>query len=65
MGMRPLDESAWLEVDDQYEAELALKASLLKANYGVVVATSPQGDEGSRELLDDVVEFLSRYHPPC
>ncbi len=63
MGMRPLDESAWLEVDDQYEAELALKASLLKANYGDVVATSPPGDEGSRELLDDVVEFLSRYHP--
>jgi hypothetical protein len=63
MGMRPLEASAWLEVDDQIEGELALKASLLKTNYDDVVATNPQGDEGSLDLLDEVVSFLSEHHP--
>lgn len=63
MGMRPLEESAWLEVDDHFDEELALKASLLETNYHDVVATNPHGDEGSRELLDEVVRFLSEHHP--
>jgi hypothetical protein len=29
----------------------------------VVVATNPEGDEGSRELLDEVISFLEVYHP--
>jgi hypothetical protein len=63
MGMRPLEESAWLEVDDHYDEELSLKASLLATNFADVVATHPEGDEGSRELLDEVVGFLSDHHP--
>jgi hypothetical protein len=63
MGMRPLEESAWLEVDDHFDDEMALKASLLTTNYDDVVATNPRGDEGSRELLDEVVRFLSVHHP--
>jgi dimethylamine monooxygenase subunit A len=63
MGMRPLEESAWLEVDEHFEAELALKAALLASNYDVVVATNPEGDEGSRELLDEILRFLSEHHP--
>jgi hypothetical protein len=63
MGMRPLEESAWLEVDDHFDDELALKASLLATNYDDVVATNPLGDEGSRELLDEVVRFLSDRYP--
>jgi hypothetical protein len=63
MGMRPLEESAWLEVDDHFDDELALKASLLETNYDDVVATNSLGDEGSRELLDEVVRFLLGNHP--
>lgn len=63
MGMRPLDESAWLEVDDHIDEELALKSSLFETNYHDVVATSPVGDEGSRELLEHVARFLRDYHP--
>jgi dimethylamine monooxygenase subunit A len=63
MGMRPLDMSAWLEVDEHVESELAEKASLLESNYDVVVATNPEGDEGSRELLGEIQHFLSEHHP--
>jgi hypothetical protein len=63
MGMRPLEASAWLEVDAHVDAELALKASLLATNYDDVVATNPQGEAGSRELLDEVVNFLKEHHP--
>jgi hypothetical protein len=63
MGMRPLDESAWLEVDDRYDEELALKASLLETHFDDVVATNPLGDEGSRELLDEVVRYVSEHQP--
>jgi hypothetical protein len=63
MGMRPLEASAWLEVDDQVDVELDLKASLLSTNYDDVVATNSEGDEGSLELLDEVVRFLGAHHP--
>jgi hypothetical protein len=63
MGMRPLSKSAWLEVDDLYDEELALKTSLLATNRDDVVATSPRGDDGSRELRDEVVRFLTDHHP--
>jgi dimethylamine monooxygenase subunit A len=36
---------------------------LLTTNFHDVVATSPEGDEGSRELLDDIRRFLSAHHP--
>ncbi len=32
-------------------------------HYHDVVATNPRGDEGSRELLDEVIRFLSVHHP--
>jgi dimethylamine monooxygenase subunit A len=63
MGMRPLEMSAWLEADDHFDEELVLKASLLETNYHDVVALSPAGDEGSRELLDEVKSFLLEHHP--
>ncbi|MFZ0767624.1 MAG: DUF3445 domain-containing protein [Acidimicrobiales bacterium] len=63
MGMRPLGASAWLEVDERVGSELAEKASLLKTNYEVVVATNPEGDEGSRELLGEIQRFLAEHHP--
>jgi hypothetical protein len=63
MGLRPLDLSTWFEIDGRYDEEMALKATLLKDSYDVVVATNPEGDEASRELLAEVRGFLRTYHP--
>jgi hypothetical protein len=63
MGLRPLDLDQWLEVDARRNDELEQKRRLLDTDYDVVVATNPEGDEGSRELLDEVTRFLEVHHP--
>lgn len=62
MGLRLLDEAAWIEIDRQFHDELALKRRLLNENYDVVVATNPEGDDASRELLDEIRENLRAHH---
>jgi hypothetical protein len=63
MGLRPLDLRNWLELDEHYERDLAEKSGLLDRCFDVVVATEPEGDAGSRELLREVQDFLRRVHP--
>jgi dimethylamine monooxygenase subunit A len=63
MGLRPLDLAAWLEVDENYDEELALKTQLLRENFDVVVATEPDGTEASLELLDEIRGNLRLHHP--
>jgi hypothetical protein len=63
MGLRPLDVDHWLEVDERRDVELEQKRQLLDTAYDVVVATTPKGDEGSRELLAEVTSFLEAHQP--
>jgi len=63
MGLRPLDLAEWLERDEHREEELALKTALLHEHYEDVVATEPEGDEASDELLEEVRAYLGRRHP--
>ncbi len=63
MGLRPLEMRAWLEVDEHFHEELDLKTRLLEENYRDVVATNPEGDEASRELLTEITLNLRAYHP--
>jgi hypothetical protein len=63
MGLRPLEESKWIEVDAHRDEELALKTALLADQRDVVVATRPEGDEASAELLEEIVGNLRTYHP--
>ncbi|HEY5439609.1 MAG TPA: DUF3445 domain-containing protein [Acidimicrobiales bacterium] len=63
MGLRPLDPATWLEVDASRDEELELKRELLASRYDVVVATNPEGDEASREVLTEVMAFLAERHP--
>jgi len=63
MGLRPLEPSKWLEVDEHREQELALKRRLIDQEYDVVVATRPGGYDASAELLGEVRLALATYHP--
>ena len=62
MGLRPLDLDHWLEVDDRRDDELAQKRQLLDTAFDVVVATTPDGDAGSAELLAEVASYLETHH---
>jgi hypothetical protein len=63
MGLRPLEESRWFEVDEHREEELALKNSLLTERRTTVVATRARANEASDELLEAIVMNLTKYHP--
>lgn len=63
MGLRPLDESRWLEFDERAHDERALKQSLLATHYDEVVAVDERADKASRELLDMIVTHLATYFP--
>jgi hypothetical protein len=63
MGLRPLDDSKWLEFDGRFEHEMALKTGLLASNYDDVVATNSEGTEASVELLEELKDHLRRYYP--
>jgi dimethylamine monooxygenase subunit A len=63
MGLRPLDLANWLEFDEHYDAERAQKSELLAQHYDDVVATQPDGEAGSRELLAAVVAALHAARP--
>ncbi len=62
MGLRPLDLEQWLEADEHRDEELALKDQLLANSHDVVVATNPEGDEGSLELLEEIQANLATFH---
>lgn len=50
MGMRALDLSEWLIVDESRDDQLASKRQLVDSSREVVVATTPSADAASREL---------------
>ncbi|MDE3083392.1 MAG: DUF3445 domain-containing protein [Acidobacteriota bacterium] len=63
MGLRPLAPEHWLEVDENRDAELALKADLLAHSRATVLALTGEGEDACRELLEEVVASLRDFHP--
>lgn len=63
LGLRPLDEATWLDVDADYEADLAQKERLLHDCPDEVVAHLPAGEAGSLETLRLVLQWLARHRP--
>jgi hypothetical protein len=63
MGLRPLEESKWLEVDARRDEELALKRRLVSGERDTVVALREEGNAASVELRDLVIENLATFHP--
>ena len=63
MGLRPLTERRWIEVDHNREAELNQKRELLRTVRSTVVATLP-GSQGAQEELEALVTSnLKAFHP--
>ncbi len=58
MGLRAMEPNTWIEIDQHYEAELAQKRELLKNKHDEVFAALPQGEQGSKEVLAKLLEYL-------
>jgi hypothetical protein len=63
MGLRPLREKDWIEVDSHRELELEQKANLVSAKRSVVVATLPSSSAAQAELEELVTENIATFHP--
>ena len=66
LGLRRVDESAWLEPDEQREAELGLKARLLAERRADVVAVA-EGEHSTEAAqaatLALITDWLQRFEP--
>ena len=63
MGLRPLREDSWIEIDDHYEADLALKAELVNNQRDSIVASIPSAHQAEQEALELTLQTLKKYFP--
>ena len=63
VGARALDLTKWIEINSDYEIDLAQKHDLLTKKHDEVFVSIPLGDAGSREVLELLTEHLPRIFP--
>ena len=59
-GMLPLDPADWLRVDDAFAAQMAYRDELVATKAAIVHRIEPDATPAARELLDTVLDALSR-----
>ncbi|CAL5220722.1 g2779 [Coccomyxa viridis] len=63
MGLEPMNPLDWIEIDDCYEEELALRKDLVKNNRSTVIHSLPGAEEANREMLELLADFLPKRFP--
>jgi len=63
VGARSLDLTKWIEINSDYEKDLAQKRDLLSRKHDEVFVSLPLGDGGSQEVLELLSEHLPRVFP--
>lgn len=63
MGLKRLEKSNWLTIDETYLPEHTIRASLLETHHPCVLQVLPPAIEATHELLDLVIEFLLQRYP--
>jgi hypothetical protein len=63
VGARALDLTKWIEINSDYDVDLAQKRDLLSRKHDEVFVSIPLGDGGSREVLELFSEHLPRIFP--
>jgi dimethylamine monooxygenase subunit A len=63
LGLMPLPQAQWLEIDQRLAADLGAKRALLDARPGEVFAALPEAAEASAELLAVLAAHLPQHHP--
>ena len=55
LGVRPLDLSRWIEVDEHFEVELAQKAQIMAAHPSTAFCALEGTEDAAQEVLDELV----------
>ena len=62
IGLRPIEESSWLEIDHLFSDEIALKEKLYLEKKDQVLVTSPNSQDIQKEVLNLVLGHLKNHH---
>ena len=63
LGMRPLDLDDWVQLGDDYASQMATKAKARTQNPGTVFQALPEARPACAEVLDLLIEHLTRLWP--
>lgn len=63
MGLKPLKEEDWIEIDDHFIHELSLKQQLFTQQYEDVFASLPDSLAGQQEVLALLLDYLPKRYP--
>lgn len=62
VGLEPIEESCWLEIDTHLAAHLERKTELLEHSYDAVFRQEAETDQAQLEVLDLVLAHLATHH---
>ncbi len=62
IGLTPISESKWLEIDNKFEEEIRLKKKLLKTNRDDVLQITQGSEDKQNEILESIVSYLQKFH---
>ena len=62
IGLSPISESAWLELDNKFEEEILLKKNLLNTNRDKVLQISKGSEDEQEEILESILNYLQKFH---
>jgi hypothetical protein len=63
LGLVPMAEETWLDIDEYYAAEMREKARRLRDEYAAVFCALPGSEPGQAEVLEMLLEHLAIYYP--
>jgi hypothetical protein len=63
LGLVPMAEETWLDIDEHYVVETREKARRLRDEYAMVFCAQPGSERGQAEVLEMLLEHLSIYYP--
>src|ERR1700731_3026722 len=63
LGLVPMAEETWLDIDEHYAAEMREKARRLRDEYAMVFCALPGSERGQAEVLEMLLEHLATYYP--
>jgi hypothetical protein len=63
LGLVPMAEETWLDIDEHYTDEMLEKARRLRDEYAAVFRGLPGSERGQAEVLAMLLEHLSVYYP--
>ena len=63
VGLEPIKEAEWLEIDNLFDSEIELKKKLYESHYKEIHQELDLSFKSQQELLEVLKTHLKQYHP--